>query len=171
MKSYIFLVSFILSGFVANSQTTLESANANDKNSRAVVASYYLDIPVNFDSPMAEACVNLLLSAHRNGVSYPVLPIDQLNGNDQNKVKKLQDELEALRINPPSWNYLLAKEEAKLAVKYAAPTAPVFAGDVDRTNAPKNAARIVSTGGGSYKFVEQSIQNNEEPQSKTPEKN
>ena len=168
-----FVVAFVFTGFVAFSQTSNELANNNDKSSRAILASYYLDIPVNFDSPTAEACINLLLTAHRNNVAYPEMPLDKLNNNDQQKVQNLKTELEALRINPPTWDIILAKEEAKLAPKYSAPTAPVFVGDLGRNNVnlPKNQTRMVgSSSNASYKVVEQTTQNNTETQTKDPVK-
>jgi hypothetical protein len=155
------LAVFTLTGFAVKSQTTMEVEN--DKNARAVLASYYLDIPVNFESSAAEACVNLLVNAHRNNVTFPVLPMEKLSAADQDKIEKLQRELAALRNNPPTWDNLLAKEEAKLATKYAAPTAPIFAGDLGRADvkAPKNQVRRVGKDG-SYKIVEESTANEKE---------
>ncbi len=172
MKNFIkifFVAAFIFIGFVGYSQTSNELTSNNDNNARAVLASYYLEIPVNFDSPTAEACVNLLLTAHRNNVAYPILPIEKLTYNDQQKVQKLQNDLQALRNNPPTWDNILAKEEAKVAPKYTAPTAPVFAGNMSRTtiNSPKNQTRIVgSSSNAGYKVVEQTTQNKPETQTK-----
>ena len=161
----IFLaIVFIFFGFVALSQTNMEKTSAaDDKNARSVLASYYLEIPVNFDSPTAEACVNLLLNAHRNSTAYPVLPIEKLSGTDKEKVEKLKNELIALRNNPPTWEIILASEEAKLAPNYSAPTAPVFAGNLGRPNMnlSKNKVHIVNASGNTenFKVVEQNIQN------------
>lgn len=159
--STLFLVTvFTVLTIVAYSQTTSEKTNADDKQARAVLASYYLEIPVNFESAKAEAYLNLLLNAYRNNVAYPGISLNNISSGDRSKIEKLQMELEALRNNPPSWDLLLAKEEAKLASQYSAPTAPVFATNPNRTTMSKNKVRIVGTTNG--KAVEQSTQNNVE---------
>jgi hypothetical protein len=168
MKRYIkifIMVIFTQLGITTNAQTTVEKTNSNDNISRAILASYYLEIPLNFDSPTAEACVNLLMSAHRNNTAYPVLPLEKLSSSDKIKIENLQRELLELRNNPPSWNEILVKEEAKLAVKYAPPSAPVFAGDMGRkeNNIPKNQLHLAGASNNTtYTIVEQSTQHNEE---------
>ena len=88
----------------------------NDGWVRASYASYYIEevVYASYDSPLAEATANIILSAYRDLQPIPDVPLTNLKEADKIKVQLFINKLNELRKNPPAWEDIIKKEESRL---------------------------------------------------------